>query len=108
MTFSESEELLAIHLQELGVGFGREVLYARGRRFRADFRLYPTAGKPILIEVQGGIYSRQAHGSVSGILKDNERLNEATIAGYRMMRFTPDQVKSGEAKQTIARVLGLR
>ena len=105
MSINEAEELLAIHLRELDTGFDPQVLYSMNRRFRADFRLYP---EPILIEIQGGVYSRQAHGSISGILKDNERLNEAAIAGFRMLRFTPDQVKSGEAKETIARALGLR
>ena len=104
---------MAIHLRELGAVFIRQAPYRFERRFLADFMIWPHQPPPnqrpplpILLEVQGGIYSRQAHGSISGILKDNERLNEATIAGYRMMRVTPDQVKSGEAKATIARALG--
>ena len=106
MSVNEAEELLGIHLAELGCNYERQVLYAPGRRFRADFLVRDTLS-PFLIEVQGGVYSRQAHGSISGILQDNERLNEATIAGFGMLRFTPDQVKSGEAKATIARALRL-
>ena len=96
---NEGEELLALHLAELGVAFTRQCAYAVGRKMRADFGL---PAKRILIEVQGGVYTRQAHSSISGILADNERLNLATINNWRMMRFTPDQIASGEAKLTIA------
>ena len=97
---NEGEELLALHLAELGVTFTRQCAYAVGRKMRADFGL---PAERILIEVQGGVYSKQgAHGSISGILADIERLNLATINNWRMMRFTPDQIASGEAKLTIA------
>ena len=95
---NEGEELLALHLAELGVAFTRQCAYAVGRKMRADFGL---PAERILIEVQGGVYTRQAHSSISGILADNERLNLATINNWRMMRFTPDQIASGEAKLTI-------
>ena len=96
---NEGEELLALHLAELGVAFTRQCAYAVGRKMRADFGL---PAERILIEVQGGVYSKQAHGSISGILADLARLNLATINNWRMMRFTPDQIASGEAKLTIA------
>ena len=97
-----AEELLAIHLGELGVAFEREYVYAPPRKFRADFFLPLYA---ILVEVQGGIFNRKAHGSISGVLKDNERLNAATKAGWRMLRFSPDQVDNGDAKALISEVL---
>lgn len=116
---NEGEELLAVHLAELGLPFKREYKYAPGRRFKADFAVWITqsySGSPhlrqvrpdlpfCLIEVQGGIYSKQAHGSITGILKDNARLFEAFKAGWPMIRFSPDQVKSGEAKRLIEEVL---
>ena len=97
---NEGEELLALHLAELGVAFTRQCAYAVGRKMRADFGL---PAERILIEVQGGIYSKQkqGHSSISGILADLARLNLATINNWRMMRFTPDQIASGEAKLTI-------
>ena len=51
------------------------------------------------------MYSRKAHGSITGVLADIERLNTATLAGFRLLRFTPQAVKSGEALQLIERVL---
>lgn len=102
MTFSEGEELLAIHLAELGVEFRRQYPYAAGRKLRADFAI---PGKQLLIEIVGGVYSRAAHGSVSGVLADIDRLNAATLNLWRMLRFTPDQVKDGTAKAIIQRTL---
>lgn len=118
---NEAEELLAIHLTELGVVFERQYEYVPDRKFRADFaifhkgirlyrgRAYSAARfrcSRILVEVQGGVFSKQAHGSIQGVLRDNERLNEAAKAGYRMLRFTPDQIKTGEAKAFIAEIVG--
>jgi hypothetical protein len=103
-----AEDLLAVHLKELGLHFIRDFRYVPGRKFEADFAVW--TGPPLydhrfaLIEVTGGIWQRKSHGSVSGVLKDNERLLEAFKAGWPMIRFTPDQVKSGEAKTAIEAV----
>ena len=99
------EDLLAIHLRELGAQFERQFHYIPGRKFAADFAI-PSAS--LLIEVQGGIYSGQAHGSVTGIKKDNERLNLATLNGWSLLRFAPDEVSDGTAQRMIARVLESR
>jgi len=116
-----AEDLLAVHLTELGLHFERQFKYAKGRKFNADFAVWqpwgvgnyryliPGQGYPglrlCLIEVTGGIYSKQAHGSVTGVLKDNERLFEAFKAGWHMIRVTPQQVGSGEAKRMISEAL---
>jgi len=107
-----AEDLLAIHLAELGLHFIRQFAYTASRKFRADFAVWQfdaskrsTNKEPprlCLIEVTGGIYSKQAHGSVTGVLKDNERLFEAFKARWPMIRVTPQQVESGEAKAMIA------
>lgn len=118
MTFNEAEALLAVHLEELGLHFESQYLYCPGRKFRADFAVWNRKAKNwreygthettrfALIEVQGGIYSKQAHGSITGILKDNERLFEAFRNHWPMIRFTPDQVTDGTAKALIAEALG--
>lgn len=113
MTFSEAETLLAVHLEELGLHFEQQYHYAPGRKFSADFAVWNThpmwqlvTTRFALIEVQGGVYSKQAHGSVTGILRDNERMYWAFRAGWSVLRFTPDQVKDGTAKAMIAEALG--
>ena len=117
MTFNEAETLLAVHLQELGLHYEPHYRYVPGRKFEADFAVWrskpaewqdepPPFYRFALIEVVGGVYSKQAHGSVTGILKDNERLWWAFRSHWHMVRVTPDQVKDGTAKAMIAEALG--
>jgi len=93
---------MAWQLRAAGIEFVREYVYSPPRKFRADFA-FPAAR--LLAEIQGGIFTGQAHGSVKGVLADIERLNAATLAGWRLLRFTPQAVKSGEALQLIERAL---
>jgi very-short-patch-repair endonuclease len=81
--------------------YEREYQYALPRKFRADFA-WPAVS--LLVEVQGGIYSGQAHGSISGILRDNERLNAATLAGFTVLRFTPDDIEDEQLGETLATI----
>lgn len=99
---SAAEQELAFQLNAYGIPFERQFYYARPRKFRADFALPKHR---LLIEVVGGIYNGKAHGSVTGILADIERLNHATRAGYLMLRFTPDMIRSGEAMGWIQEML---
>lgn len=106
---SPAEDLLAIHLAELGLRFERQYRYVAARRFRADFAVWADAinACPLLVEIVGGIYQRRAHGSVTGVLRDVARLNAATMSDLPMLRFTPQMVESGLAKETIAEYFGL-
>ena len=64
------------------------------RKFRADWKI----GKTVLIEFEGGIFSRQpSHSSIKGILRDIEKGNEAVCLGYRIIRVTPATIKNGVA-----------
>lgn len=77
-----------------------EFYFARPRKFRADWRV---KNLPVLIEYEGGIFmpGKAGHSSVSGIMRDIEKLNMAAIAGYIVIRVTPKHVVSGEALQWI-------
>lgn len=87
MSKQDAEDSLADALSLAGgqlAAFERQHPYIPGRRFRADFA-WPAAR--LLAEVQGGVFSRQAHGSITGILADIERGNLAAINGWRVLRF---------------------
>ncbi len=129
LAFANAEEGLAFNLKAGGFEFLTQVEYIPGRKFRADFLVYgntitlepgpvvlPLKRPRVLVEVWGGIapFKRTrkdgqvveqagAHGSVTGILKDIERLNEAMIAGFDVLRFTTKQVDDGYAMTTIRR-----
>jgi len=44
-------------------------------------------------------------GTGSGFQNDCEKYNEATLHGWRILRFTTNHIKSGYAVQTIQRML---
>lgn len=84
--------------------FTRQFFYAEPRRLRADF-VVQANGDAVLVEVQGGVWQRKAHGSITGILADIDRLNTATVRGWRLLRVTSQMVDSGEALSLIEAAL---
>jgi len=73
------------------------------RRWRMDL-CWPAI--KVGIEIEGGAWIQGRHTRGSGFVKDMSKYNEAAILGYRLLRFTPQQVKSGEALRTIERMFG--
>lgn len=80
----------------------REHRFDRVRKWRFDFA-YPAMR--LAIEVQGGIFSRGRHTRGAALLKEYEKLNEAALAGWRVLFVTPQQVQNGEATKLIARAI---
>ena len=101
--FSEGEELLVLQLKSQGIPFRREVKFHPTRKWRFDF-VFPPEFK-IAAEVEGGVFSFGGHSRGKGYEKDCEKYNEAILLGWRVLRFTTDMVKRGEALQTIERAL---
>lgn len=102
---SNLEELLYLGLVAHGLHHGcvREYVYAPPRRLRADFA-WPA--QRLLVEVQGGIYLRRSgHSGGTGITRDIDRGNAATLAGWRVLRFGPPHIRSGEALTVIRAAL---
>ena len=72
------------------------------RRFAFDFA-WPDHG--LLLEVQGGIWNAGKHGRGWGILKDQEKLNLATLAGFRVLQVSTNHIQSGQAIQWLRAAL---
>ena len=98
---SDAEDMLAFHLDAHKIPYLREFRFHESRKWRADFHLDPN----ILVEVEGGVWSGGKHGRGSGIVKDIEKHNAATVLGYRVLRYTPDMVEKGLAIEQIQRIL---
>lgn len=100
---SQPEDLLALQLRALGVRHEREYRFAAPRRFRADYWIWPD----LLVECDGGIWRKGggAHSRPANILRDIEKANLAMFNGYRLLRVTPDMIKSGEALALIERAI---
>lgn len=66
-----------------------EWIFASPRKFRFDYA-WPEAR--LALEVEGGIFTKQAHGSITGILRDMEKYNLAAIHGWRVLRVVPNKL----------------
>jgi very-short-patch-repair endonuclease len=96
---SEGCETLRLHMKAEGIGYTPEFKFHPVRKWRFDFLL----AKGIAVEVDGGIWSLGRHVRGSGMEEDNIKINEAALMGYRVLRFSTGQVKSGVAIETIKR-----
>ena len=100
---SIGESLLAMQLKALKIEFEQEFKFHAKRKWRADFHI---TGKKLLVEVEGGIWSGGRHTRGKGYLGDMEKYNAATVMGYRVIRFSTEQVKSGLAIEQIEKMVG--
>ena len=80
---------------------------ALGRKWTADFYFRDYA---LLVEIEGGIWmpGGGAHSRPLNIERDAEKNNAAILLGLSTLRFTPKQVKAGEAVAFTQRVLAAR
>lgn len=78
----------------------REHRFARelGREWRFDFA-WPDLR--IAAEIDGGIWTGGAHGRPAAIERDMAKANDAMDLHWRVYRFTPVQVKNGDAIRRI-------
>jgi hypothetical protein len=78
----------------------KEVVMAKGRRFRID---YAWEECRLGIEIQGGVFTRGAHGSIYGILSGYKKSNVAAEHGWTLMYFLPSEMHSMETINQIKR-----
>lgn len=88
-----------------------EFQFSPPRRWRFDYALFEAffghfgQSRLLAIEIEGGSFVQGRHNRATGFLADIEKYNEATLAGWQLLRFTPRQVLAGSAKETIKRWL---
>jgi hypothetical protein len=122
---SPAETLLAVQLEQAGIPFEREYKFCpsglfptktgRDRKWRADFALWdhPLSKKyeieaDYLVEIEGGIGGASRHLSYTGFTNDAIKYNAAAELGYRVLRYTPRMIESGEALEQIRRILSMK
>jgi very-short-patch-repair endonuclease len=101
----DGAEVLGAQLQACGhVGWLREHKFHDVRRWRFDLA-HPAHMLAVEVEgfAPGGMAGR--HQRPAGFNADCEKYAEAVIAGWRVMRVTTKQVRSGEALQWIERAI---
>ena len=63
------------------------------RRFRFDYAFMEYR---IAVEVEGGVWIQGRHTRGIGFIKDMEKYNLATAEGWKILRFTPQQLRKEE------------
>lgn len=71
-----------------------EYLFLPPRKFRAD---YAWPNQKFSVEVDGGIWIYGRHNRATGFLKDLERRNLATLAGWCTIHVTPQMIVDSSA-----------
>ncbi len=62
----------------------------------------------LLVEIDGGIWIQGAHAHPTDITRNMTKQNDATLAGFQVVRFTPAEVRSGHAVAFTQRVLAAK
>jgi very-short-patch-repair endonuclease len=100
---SVGEEQVTDWLIERRIPFTPEWRFHPIRRWRFDFVLgkEPESVR-LAVEVEGGAYTG-GHKRGAAADTDCEKFNEATLRGWRVLRFTPAMVADGRAWPVILR-----
>lgn len=93
--------ILEAYLKTFGIKLLKEYKFIPNRKYKADYAILEWK---LLIEIEGGIYTRQAHGSISGIKRDIEKYNLATIHGWKILRIISDQFNKTQGIDLIAQL----
>lgn len=81
----------------------REYKFLKKRRFRFDYA-FPLVR--VAVELEGGTFSGGRHVRGKGYASDCEKYNLATLAGWKVLRFTSDMFH-GDPATCIAQVRAL-
>lgn len=94
---SELSDTLSFQLKALKIEHQREANLVPGRRFRTDIFIPPA----IVAECDGATWTGGRHTRGQGVEDDCTKQNLLVTLGYRPMRFTKQQIKSGKAVEWI-------
>jgi hypothetical protein len=93
---------------ELGIACTPEYRFYEDRKWRADYFIVARPPNPewcALVEFEGGSWIQGRHTRGKGFIDDLAKYNTAAVLGFKVLRFTPQQVLRGEAKEFIKRWL---
>lgn len=87
---------------QTGVAWKTELRFHPVRKWRFD---YANEQLKIAIEIEGGVWTGGRHVSGSGFMGDMEKYNEAVVLGWKLLRFTPEQMTKSATYETIRRLI---
>jgi len=80
----------------------KEYRFHPTRQWRFDY-CWPK--RRVAVEIEGGLWNAGRHTRAGGFLADMEKYNAAGLLGWRLFRFSPAQLKNGEAQTFMKNVL---
>ena len=95
---SEGEEAFALHCRAESLRPVREHRFHSVRKWRFDFAFL---AEKIAVEIEG----IGRHQTIGGFKKDAKKYNAAALEGWRVLRYTTDMVKRGDAIADVLEVL---
>lgn len=91
---SNAELYFEMLLKTRGVDLPDHVIehkFHPSRRWRYDFA-WPDS--KVAVEIEGGVYISGRHNQGAGYESDIEKYNESVILGWKVIRFTPGQLRA--------------
>ena len=102
---SKLEATLALHIKAAGLPEPeREFRFHPSRKYRFDFA-WPDL--MLAVETEGGTWTAGRHTRGKGFESDCRKYNQASLAGWVLLRFTGDMIRSGEALAHIEQAISL-
>lgn len=99
---SSLEDTFFVHIRAEGLPMPEREYRFSNRRWRLDFA-WPE--QRMGVEIDGGMWIGGAHNRPVRIAKDHEKRNFLTLMGWRVLVFTGEQVKRGEAVEQLKSLL---
>jgi len=75
-----------------------EYKFCETRKWLFDFCMPDHA---LAVEIEGAIWVRGRHTRGKGFLGDMEKYNYATLMGWKVLRYSPEQIDSGYAQNEL-------
>jgi very-short-patch-repair endonuclease len=98
------ENKFEVQMKARGLGgYVRQHKFHPTRKWAFDFA-FPE--EKLAVEIEGGKWIRGRHQRPTGFQSDIEKYNEATRLGWRVLRFTGDDLNDCKAIDTVCEVLG--
>lgn len=92
------ERAIAAILTENKIEYHEQYKFHPDRRFRFDFALVK---EKIAIEYEGGTWGKSRHTSGAGYARDVEKYRLAVLLGWRLLRYTVQDIEKGAGYQGI-------
>lgn len=78
------------------------------RKWRFDFAWFDDKAEVyVAMEIEGGLFVNGRHSRGRTMINDMEKYNNATLLGWKVYRFSTDEIKNGEAVKFMKGALGL-